>query len=114
MASQTIRVDKPAISLLTAQSLDVLDAIMDSLRGVSQGRQSNCIADEKGRLRVWAADIGALQPSESPKSLSYPLQDAPRMQESVKDGLERLLECADRGKCLQHVSFYLFPIKIRI
>lgn len=48
------------------------------------------ITDAQGRFNVWAANLGALQPSQSMKSLDSRLKEAELMRKSVIAGLERL------------------------
>lgn len=52
--------------------------------------EAQFLDDERGRLRVWASNIGALQPERSMASLDARLKDAPRQRESVIRGLQRL------------------------
>jgi hypothetical protein len=59
------------------------------------------LEDERGRLRVWASNLGALQSENSKKSLDYRLRDAPLMRTTVTLGLENLNSSADRG-ALRH------------
>ncbi|RGP58884.1 ankyrin repeat protein [Fusarium sporotrichioides] len=54
------------------------------------------LEDERGRLRVWASNLGALQSETSKKSLDYRLRDAPLMRTTVTLGLENLNSSADR------------------
>ncbi|KAJ0120191.1 ankyrin repeat protein [Diaporthe amygdali] len=48
------------------------------------------ITDAQGRFNVWAANLGALQPPQSMKSLDSRLKEAELMRKSVIAGLERL------------------------
>lgn len=48
------------------------------------------IDDTHGRFNVWAANLGALHPPRSPKSLEFRLKDSHLMSQSVKSSLERL------------------------
>jgi hypothetical protein len=57
----------------------------------------NSVEDERGRFRVWAFNLGALQPETSPKSLDFRLKTASRMRDSVLSGLERLCRSGIKG-----------------
>lgn len=52
--------------------------------------EQEAIVDAQGRFNVWAANVGALQPPHSLKSLDARLKDAELMRPSVMSGLERL------------------------
>lgn len=52
--------------------------------------EQEAIVDAHGRFNVWAANVGALQPPHSLKSLDARLKDAELMRKSVVSGLERL------------------------
>ena len=54
--------------------------------------------DGRGRFRLWASNIGALQSSNSSKSLDYRLRDASLMRQSVVSGLDRLLSITSRSR----------------
>lgn len=56
----------------------------------SHHRDLDAIDDARGRFNVWAANVGALQPPHSLKSLDFRLKDADLMRKSVISGLERL------------------------
>jgi len=55
------------------------------------------VEDAMGRLQLWAGNIGALQPENSPKSLDFRLRDAPHINGNVKSALERLAAIANIG-----------------
>lgn len=52
--------------------------------------EQEAIIDARGRFNVWAANLGALQPPHSLKSLDARLKEADLMRTSVMSGLERL------------------------
>lgn len=62
------------------------------------------VAEEAGRFRVWAANMGALQMPSSATSLDSRLHDAPQVREQVQRILNRLLQTIRRGKA--KVPFY--------
>lgn len=64
----------------------------------SQDREHDAIDDARGRFNVWAANLGALQPPHSLKSLDFRLRDAELMRESVLSGLNRLSGVQARSK----------------
>lgn len=70
---------------------------MSHAQTFENGSKKAILEDERGRLRVWASNIGALQPSSSPKSLDQRLRDAPLMKKSVHAGLQRVLMSVTRG-----------------
>lgn len=63
----------------------------------SHDRELDAIDDARGRFNVWAANLGALQPPNSPKSLDFRLKDAELMRSSVVSGLERLSSVQTRS-----------------
>lgn len=63
----------------------------------SNGRELDAIDDARGRFNVWAANLGALQPPQSLKSLDFRLKDAELMRTSVISGLERLSRVQTRS-----------------
>ncbi|KAH8650454.1 hypothetical protein BGZ61DRAFT_487849 [Ilyonectria robusta] len=60
--------------------------------GSSLENPSETLEREQGRFRVWARNIGALREPTSASSLDSRLQDAPKVQKALADGLEGLLE----------------------
>jgi hypothetical protein len=58
----------------------------------------NDAADEAGRFKIWAANIGALQDYKSSSSLDSRLRTADRMKDSVLSGLSRLERTVTRGQ----------------
>ena len=48
------------------------------------------VLDELGRFKVWAGNIGALQPTEMTSSLEYRLRETARTRQYVLDCLEDL------------------------
>lgn len=63
----------------------------------SHGGEQDSINDAYGRFNVWAANIGAMQPELSLKSLDSRLRYAKLMRESVISGLERLIGVQNRS-----------------
>lgn len=59
---------------------------------------SNALTDEAQRFKIWAANIGALQPPNSSKSLDFRLERADRMSQAVLSGLEGLEDALNRGE----------------
>ncbi|KAF5686214.1 ankyrin repeat [Fusarium denticulatum] len=75
-----------------SQLQDLLKDLLSSLNT----EEAQFLDDERGRLRVWASNIGALQPEQSMASLDARLKDAPRQRESVIRGLQRLEDVLSR------------------
>ena len=57
----------------------------------------NVALDELGRLKIWAANLGAFQDRSSSSSLDSRLQNAERMRSSVLAGISRLNDAILRG-----------------
>jgi hypothetical protein len=64
------------------------------------------IDDERGRYRIWASNLGALQAAKSSRSLDVRLQSSPRMRQTVIDGLERLADISSRGKVCSNYAWH--------
>lgn len=88
----------PTLSALGHRSYAALDQIVKYSETLDWGSLIVTLEDEQGRFRIWASNLGALQSSESMKSLDQRLRDAPLMRKSVASGLERLQGSAERGK----------------
>lgn len=58
---------------------------------------SQDIQDEFGRFKVWAENIGALQPRDLRSSLEYRLRDASRTRMQVQQFLDDLRESLAEG-----------------
>ncbi|KAF4334107.1 ankyrin repeat [Fusarium beomiforme] len=86
----------PALSALTHKSFAVLDQIVGYAKTLDTSALCVTLEDEQGRFRVWASNLGALQPPDSAKSLDQRLKDAPLMKRSIASGLERLQLSAER------------------
>jgi hypothetical protein len=56
------------------------------------------VMDELGRLKVWSAEIGAVQSNEMTNSLEYRLREAARTGEQVLNFLQDLEECLQESK----------------
>jgi hypothetical protein len=54
--------------------------------------------DERGRLNVWASNVGARQDSSSSASLDYRLRQAPLMRAGIIRGLERVKRLITRSR----------------
>lgn len=63
-----------------------------------QGVSAAEAVDVLGRFKIWAGNIGALQPFESRSSLDYRLRDVPRISTQVVDLLDELAESIEDGK----------------
>ena len=88
----------PTLSTQSSRSLDALDAAISHAKTYDNGTSQISLEDERGRLKVWASNLGALQPAASPKSLDHRLRDAPLMRKSVSTGLNRVLLSVQRGE----------------
>lgn len=92
----------PTLSALGHMSDAALNDIVTYATSLNWGTLCVTLEDEQGRFRVWASNLGALQPADSMKSLDQRLKDAPLMRRSVVSGLERLQVSAKRGEtCMQ-------------
>jgi hypothetical protein len=87
----------PTISTVVRRCFDAIEEAMAHAETFENGSSTATLEDERGRLRVWASNIGALQPASSPKSLDQRLRDAPLMKKSIHSGLQRVLIYAKRG-----------------
>ncbi|KAJ4013726.1 hypothetical protein NW766_005965 [Fusarium irregulare] len=87
----------PTLSVLGHRSDATLGDIVKYAETLNWGTLCVTLDDEQGRFRIWASNLGALQPAESMKSLDRRLQDAPLMRKSVISGLERLEGSAKRA-----------------
>lgn len=94
----------PALSALGHRSEAALSQIAKYAGSLAWSTLSVAIEDEQGRFRVWASNLGALQPANSIKSLDQRLKDAPLMRKSVTSGLERLEVSAKRGESYMKIE----------
>ncbi|KAF5716303.1 hypothetical protein FMUND_6421 [Fusarium mundagurra] len=90
----------PTLSDLGHRSEASLDQIAKYAETLNWGTLCVTLEDEQGRFRIWASNLGALQPADSMKSLDRRLKDAPLMRKSVASGLERLQLSAKRDELL--------------
>ncbi|CAG7566372.1 unnamed protein product [Fusarium equiseti] len=88
----------PTLSSLCHSSDSTLNDIVKYAETLKWGTICVTLEDEQGWFRIWASNLGALQPAESMKSLDRRLSDAPLMRKSVASGLERLQLSAKRGE----------------
>ncbi|KAF4448823.1 ankyrin repeat protein [Fusarium austroafricanum] len=79
-----------SISKLANRCAVILQELTVRSVSVQHNGFGKIVDDERGRFRVWAWNIGALQPERSMSSLDARLRDAPRQHGSVIRGLERL------------------------
>ena len=97
----------PTLSALGHRSDATLGEMVQYAETINWGSLCVTLEDEQGRFRIWASNLGVLQPAESMKSLDRRLKDAPLMRKSVVSGLERLEGSAKRGKpCMQTRTTY--------
>jgi hypothetical protein len=103
---------KPSYGFL-AQETETCLAIFDTLcQSVSSGSsylpleilRFSQLNDEKGRLKVWAGNIGALQ--RGPASLDDRLSNAPDVSEQVKNVLIDLNASLTQCKPVKEISDY--------
>ncbi|KAJ4129842.1 hypothetical protein NW768_006812 [Fusarium equiseti] len=88
----------PTLSALGHRSEAVLDQIVEYAKTLNLSSLCVTLEDEQGRFRIWASNLGALQPADSTKSLDRRLKHATLMRKSVTSGLERLELSAKRGR----------------
>jgi len=89
----------PTISALSNECAREISRIVDDVcLSNEKSRLEIPVEDVRGRFRIWAANIGALQPAHSPKSLDHRLRDSKLTRSGVISGLERLHTCALRGE----------------
>ncbi|KAK0702171.1 hypothetical protein B0H67DRAFT_558486 [Lasiosphaeris hirsuta] len=82
------------ISALSSECAEQFDRMLAEMpRSEGSLDQRLLLEDAAGRFRIWASNLGALQPSGSPKSLDFRLRESSLMQASVRLGLERLHRC---------------------
>ncbi|KAH7198805.1 uncharacterized protein B0J16DRAFT_360480 [Fusarium flagelliforme] len=94
----------PTLSDLGHKSEAALDQIVKYAETLNSGTLCVTLEDEQGRFRIWASNLGALQPADSTKSLDRRLKDAPLMRKSVASGLERLELSAKRALAILNKS----------
>ncbi|KAM0387708.1 hypothetical protein ACHAQC_010354 [Fusarium culmorum] len=87
----------PRLVTLSKKSFAALDQAISYTTESTDPDLRVTLEDERGRLRVWASNLGALQQEASKKSLDYRLRDAPLMRTTVALGLENLHSSADRA-----------------
>lgn len=66
-------------------------------RSYQEDLSADDIQDELGRFKVWAENIGALQPRDMKSSLEYRLRDASRTRQQVQQFLGDLRESLTEG-----------------
>lgn len=91
-------VPAPTLVTLSKKSFAALDQAIAYTTDHTDPDLRVTLEDERGRLRVWASNLGALQQETSKKSLDYRLRDAPLMRTTVALGLDNLHSSADRGE----------------
>ncbi|KAK7417458.1 hypothetical protein QQX98_004578 [Neonectria punicea] len=84
------------VSSLSLRCSSVLDSLFRCTQECDEQAYTDAIEDDRGRYRVWAANLGALQAPKSFKSLDYRLRDAVQMRDSVLSGLHRLISVSER------------------
>ncbi|KAF4478469.1 hypothetical protein CGGC5_v013594 [Colletotrichum fructicola Nara gc5] len=85
------------IAELGTSCLDTLDHLVDKSSSSNEDGRYALVEDCRGRFRVWAANIGALRPKTSPKSLDYRVREADDMRSSIVSGLGRIKESGTSG-----------------
>ncbi|KAI9162993.1 ankyrin repeat protein [Paramyrothecium foliicola] len=84
---------------LSHQCSEILDKVLSQFEvNGDDGKQCEAVRDSRARFKVWASNIGALQPAGSTSSIAYRLRNAPLMRQSVASGLQRLLGGNISGK----------------
>ena len=72
----------------------------DHSRNFESHLSAVAINDEFGRFKVWAANIGALQPASRSSSLEYRLREATRVKDHVSRLLRDLNHSLTECKCI--------------
>ncbi|KAK7425122.1 hypothetical protein QQX98_000036 [Neonectria punicea] len=80
-----------------------LSDLITSKNAPIDGFTQTQVLDHYGQLRVWASNIGALQPRHTASSLDYRLRDAPKIAAEVVSLLGDLAETLEDGKSLTPV-----------
>ena len=86
------------ISSLAHDCDAALTRLCEDLPGSPYHDLENDVADEAGRFKIWAANIGALQDCQSSSSLDSRLRTEDRMKDRVVSGLSRLERSVARGQ----------------
>ncbi|KAL0937806.1 uncharacterized protein CTRU02_207537 [Colletotrichum truncatum] len=73
------------------------DRLRQSIPNSAYRGLENAVADEVGRFKIWAANIGALQDAKSASSLDSRLKTSDRMRQFVSSDLTRLKDVLDRA-----------------
>lgn len=84
------------VSALCTVCLKSLNDLVTSLVVLDKNYQGTA-EDSRGRFRIWAADVGALLPSTSEKSLDAQVREARRIKGTVFTGLRRIERCSEAG-----------------
>lgn len=86
------------ISELGTSCMNTLNDLVDKSSSSKEDGRHALVDDFRGRFRIWAANIGALRPESSPKSLDYRVREADDMKSSIMSGLGRIKESGTSGK----------------
>lgn len=87
------------------RQFETLIEAFTKVNGERRGELSRtAIMDERGRFRVWATNIGALNVGRA--SLDYRLKDAQYLQQNVKSLLEDLKESLSEGTISIKVGYF--------
>ena len=81
----------------------LLTGIFEAVPSASNTEHQCLIEDARGRLRIWADNVGAVRPPKSSASLDYRLRDADVMRSGIESALDRLLSLAQRGVHFHHL-----------
>ncbi|KAF7555003.1 hypothetical protein G7Z17_g2495 [Cylindrodendrum hubeiense] len=88
------------ISSLAHQCDVALTKLYESLPASLYRNLENAAADEAGRFKIWAANIGAMEDPQTESSLDSRLNMADRMRNSLMSGLCRLDDVASRADAI--------------
>ncbi|KAF3812219.1 hypothetical protein GCG54_00009904, partial [Colletotrichum gloeosporioides] len=94
MAQKTV---DSKFSELATQCMTTLDDLINKVPSSTADGSHVLAVDFRGRFRVWAADIGALQLPSSPKSPDTRVRAASQMGSSIVSGLVRINESGTTG-----------------
>src|SRR5579859_3650086 len=96
---------RPSITRLALDCQEQFEVVIDTLERMKasdseKGLSSTELADELGRFRIWATNIGALRTGRA--SLDYRVRDADYLQQNVKSLLVELTGILSEGSYFSH------------
>ncbi|KAK2750546.1 hypothetical protein CKAH01_17944 [Colletotrichum kahawae] len=95
------------ISELGTSCMNTLNDLVDKSSSSKEDGRHALVDDFRGRFRIWAANIGALRPESSPKSLDYRVREADDMKSSIMSGLGRIKESGTSAYDVFESNYFL-------